>query len=92
MVELNNKSLKLLRNSAMLLFESITKNSFSTHAHQTFIKTQEKIKKDHLAKQPFLFFTQDSWTTPNFTAMMTDTVHYIEKDSFMKQFHTFMWP
>ncbi|KNZ56490.1 uncharacterized protein VP01_2390g1 [Puccinia sorghi] len=49
-----------------------------------FIKIQETIKKDHCAKKPFLSFTQDAWTSPNFTLMMVATANYIEKDFFMK--------
>ena len=56
----------------------------SAHLTKTFIRTSETIKMKYISTQKYLSFTEDAWTSPNVTAFMAITVHFINDDFEMK--------
>ena len=68
----------------MPLVNPISKATVTTHTQRMFLQAEETIKTNHLAKQPSLAFTQDTWTAPNVTAMMAVTAHYTDEDFILR--------
>ncbi|PLW23944.1 hypothetical protein PCASD_14163 [Puccinia coronata f. sp. avenae] len=56
----------------------------SNHLARTFILTSEIIKLNFISNQKYLSFTEDAWTSPNVTAFMAVTVHFINDDFELK--------
>jgi hypothetical protein len=55
------------------------------HVSQTtFPKHLSIIKLKFISNQNYLSFTKDSWTSPNVTAFMAVTVHFINDDFELK--------
>ncbi|KNZ51856.1 uncharacterized protein VP01_3784g4 [Puccinia sorghi] len=71
---------RLLNEQASPLVSQLSRQNISNHLSRVYIQTQEKLKIEFLAKQDHLSFTQDAWNTPNVTAFMGVTGHFINKD------------
>ncbi|KNZ63875.1 uncharacterized protein VP01_1089g4 [Puccinia sorghi] len=70
-----------LNGLAMPMIETISRKTMATHTSRVYLWFQEKVKVKLLVKQELISFTQDAWTAPNMTALLTVTAHFINESN-----------
>ncbi|KNZ51739.1 uncharacterized protein VP01_3832g2 [Puccinia sorghi] len=78
--------IRLVNDQATLMATNITRHSLSPHMTKIFIHGQQKMKMEYLSKQQWVSFWQDAWTTPNVTAFLAITAHFVDENFQMTYF------
>ena len=74
----------LLNEEASPLITNTCQSGLSTHLNRVFLQLQETIKLQFIAKKDHISFKANTWTTPNVTAFMAVSAHYLDSNFEMK--------